>query len=132
MVRVVKYAPMVTYISVQAIILIFWVHFVADFMMQSHRVAINKSKSNWVLAEHILIYTLPFTLLFGWKYSLVNGLAHFVTDYISSRTNSYFWNKGDTHNFFVSVEADQAVHMTTLVLTFVWLQPNIWFLELLK
>ena len=118
--------------EISALILIIWVHWVADFVFQSHRVASNKSKNELVLAEHILIYTLPFTFLFGWQYSLVNGLAHWVTDWVSSRTNTYFWEKGDVHNFFVSVGVDQAVHMTTLVLTYVWLQPHVWILELVK
>ena len=57
-----------------------WIHFIADFMMQSDRIALNKSKSNLILLQHVVIYGI-FLLPFGLLFALVNAGLHFITDY---------------------------------------------------
>jgi hypothetical protein len=95
-------------------------HFVADFILQSDDMAKNKSKSNKWLSMHIAAYTVPF-FWFGWKFALINGAAHFVTDWFTSRASSKLWNNGKVHWFFVVIGFDQAIHMTTLFLTYYYL-----------
>lgn len=107
-----------------ALLLIIWAHFVADFIMQTHEMSIKKSKSNGWLTYHIVVYSLPFWLLFGFKYAIINGFLHFITDWVSSRINSWNWDREEVKLFFVGVGADQAIHMSTLVLTYLWLFPQ--------
>ncbi len=103
------------------LILIVLLHWLSDFFLQSDDMAQNKSTSNMWLSIHIGVYMIPFWVFFGFQYALLNGALHWVTDWFSSRGAKHFWEKGDIHNFFVVVGADQAVHFLCLILTYVWL-----------
>jgi len=107
----------------QMIMSVIALHWVADFVLQSDWQAKNKSKNNLALLLHVTIYTVclaVFGLLFftndSWivYWILGNGAAHFVVDYITSRINTYLWNKGRVHDFFVMVGFDQLIHYTCL------------------
>lgn len=106
------------------------IHWLADFVAQTHWMAINKSKSNKALLYHVSVYTLIFGLcLSGYAvnnldhlllFLSVNFVLHFITDYITSRKNSILWTAGRTHDFFVMVGLDQLIHQLTLALTMYW------------
>jgi hypothetical protein len=108
------------------ILLILGAHWVADFSIQTHWQAVNKSKNNYALFKHVLTYSLSIGLIFSLFYDLksvlvftaINGVIHFITDFITSRLNSYFWKKGETHLFFLNVGADQLLHYMALFYTF--------------
>lgn len=97
------------------------VHWFADFFLQTDQMAKGKSKSFKWLTIHVLVYSAPL-LIFGWKFAAINGLAHWCTDAVTSKMTSKLWAKGDVHNFFVVIGADQAIHMMTLFYTFWWLR----------
>jgi len=101
---------------ITTLIVIFWLHFIADFILQTDEMALNKSKSFKWLSLHALTYGIPF-LLFGWKYAIINSAAHWLVDCVTSRITAYLWSKGERHWFFVVIGLDQAIHMTILVLT---------------
>jgi len=101
---------------ITTVIVLVWLHCIADFFLQSDQMAINKSKDNLWLTAHVLTYSIVF-LIFGWKFALLNGAVHWVVDYITSRITSYLWSIGERHWFFVTIGVDQAIHLTTLVLS---------------
>lgn len=107
------------------IYVIIWAHFVSDFILQTDKMAKGKSSSNRRLAEHIAVYTAALLVVLAWEHSIrgallycvVNGAAHFATDYVTSRMTKRLWEQKRVHDFFVVIGADQAVHMTTLIAT---------------
>lgn len=128
-------------ISVTTLLILLFVHFVADFVFQTDKMATNKSTSNEALISHIFVYsaclfygvgilsgflpglplhslTMPWPFL-GWVG--LNAVAHFATDYITSRMTSKFWKAGKRHEFFVTIGFDQFLHAAVLVLSWVFL-----------
>ncbi len=118
---------------------ILFIHWLADFVLQTDAQAKNKSKSNGALISHTLNYSLvwlvigtawsigsniysDFQYLFSWKgvwiFSGITFICHTITDYFTSRLNARLWAKGDVHNFFVSVGFDQFLHFVQLFLTY--------------
>jgi hypothetical protein len=105
-------------------------HWVADFVLQTHWQASNKSKRLDALARHVMVYTAVLAVaslvLFGVEgapFAAVNGVLHFGTDYFTSRWTSRLYAKQEWHNFFVVVGFDQLIHQGTLAAT-MWLLPN--------
>ena len=103
------------------VLLLVWLHFVADFVMQSDRVARGKSSSNLILLQHIILYGIPFCLFFGIKYAVLNSILHFMVDWNTSRATSFLWAHKKVHWFFVVIGLDQALHMSCLFITYAYL-----------
>ncbi len=122
-------------ISVYHVIWLWFAHWVGDFVLQSDAMARGKSTSNARLSEHVCVYAViiawavmlydgaapvnsrPWAVVF----MVLNGMMHWLTDYVTSRINARLWTAGRVHDFFVGVGADQFIHLTTLVLTAWWL-----------
>lgn len=98
------------------VILVVWLHFIADFILQTDEMAQNKSKSNSWLLYHVGVYSMPLMVL-GFRYALLNAALHFVTDWFTSRATSKLWQSGQRHWFFVVIGLDQAIHLTCLIVT---------------
>ncbi len=113
------------------VILVLFIHWVADFVCQTHEMSIKKSKSIYWLSLHVSTYTA--VTLAGWLtfffddflvvdnsvliISSITFLSHWVTDYFTSKWTSKLWDKKQVHNFFVVVGLDQLIHTTTLIIT---------------
>lgn len=110
------------------------VHWFADFVLQTHWQATNKSKRNDALALHVLTYTAVLAVWtvvafggFGAKWPalagfiMINSVLHFATDYCTSRWSSRLYAKQDWHNFFVVIGLDQLIHQFTLAATMLWI-----------
>ena len=118
-----------------SLILIFsiiFIHWVADFVLQTDWQAQNKSKNNSALLSHTYNYSLVWYIV-GVPYALMNPnyvqwtltafvvitfVAHTITDYFTSRLNSKLWADKKVHYFFVSVGFDQVLHYVQLFTTF--------------
>ena len=100
----------------EKLIAVVWLHFLADFILQTDNVAKSKSSSFYYLTIHALVYSIPFFLI-GWKYALVNAGLHWCVDAVTSRIAKYFFLKEQRHWFFVTIGCDQAIHATCLIWT---------------
>ena len=105
---------------------ILFIHWFADFVLQTDKQAKGKSK-NWSdLLAHTVTYSLVWWLigLFHFKFELVMAFTattfifHTAQDYVTSRINSRLRVKGDVHNFFVSIGFDQWLHYAQLFITY--------------
>lgn len=114
--------------SLSTVLILLFVHFVADFIFQNDYMALGKSESLTPLFYHACVYqavmSLGFGLVLGWDLPSHIALvlctfsfaAHFVTDYWTSRLNKKLWKLPSKHWFFVSVGFDQFIHFATLFL----------------
>jgi len=99
------------------LIVLFLCHFIGDFLLQSNKMALNKSSSNKYLAAHAFCYCLPFLLF--WKFPLILGIlfvSHFIIDYMTSRINRKLYALENKHWFYVGVGGDQYTHSLVLIL----------------
>lgn len=103
--------------EIKIVLLLVWIHFFGDFVLQTNDMAVKKSKSIKWLLLHTSVYSV-LLLLFGPLFALVNFVAHFVVDFFSSRAGSYFRGNDNQKGFFMVLGTDQAVHLTTLIVTY--------------
>lgn len=115
--------------TLNEIILIILIHFLADFGLQTHEQATNKSTSNRFLFYHVGVYSLVWLILLyptmsynSLIFATITFIAHYITDYTTSRVGKPFWTKGDYHNGFIVVGFDQILHYLQLFITYLYLR----------
>ena len=119
---------------------LFLLHFIADFLLQSHWMATRKSTDVRVLSYHIAIITGVFLAgaapFLGWlsiPFVLLNSSAHAAIDWNIWRlykksvqwrepmATAETWRHWEDHWFFVTIGADQLLHGATILLLAEWL-----------
>ena len=109
------------------IIFVLLIHFLADFGLQTHQQATEKSNCPHALLSHTGVYSLvwlfaSYTQLGNWAlafaFAFITFIAHTLTDLATSNIGKPFWEKKDPHNGFVVVGFDQVLHYIQLFLTF--------------
>lgn len=118
-------------IDLKTIILILVVHFLADFVLQTQEQAEKKSTDTDFLIYHVATYTavwlfISYTMLGTWWkpliFAFLTFLAHYWTDYCTSRQVKRWFEKKNWHNGFVVIGADQILHYVQLLLTYLLLR----------
>jgi hypothetical protein len=113
-------------ISFTTIAIFGFIHWLFDFFLQTDEQAKGKSHDNFFLGAHVVVYTAGLIIMalltpilrsspeifFAWVG--FNSVAHFFTDYVTSRASSLLWKDGAIHDFFVTVGIDQYIHYFTL------------------
>lgn len=107
------------------LITLLFLHWVADFLLQTDKMAINKSKDPHWLIFHVMVYCVPFFCGFFFfavqpvvTFILITFMCHSFTDLITSNISARFWQKNDRYNFFVIVGFDQFLHVVQLIFTY--------------
>lgn len=101
---------------INKLILIFFMHYIGDFLLQTRWMGENKSKNMKALLFHILVYTLWLFPL-GVEFAIANGILHLITDFITSRLSSRAYKNNNMSQFWAIIGADQLIHIVTLLLT---------------
>jgi phosphate starvation-inducible membrane PsiE len=113
-----------------SILFIALIHWVADFVLQTDEMALNKSKDNYWLGLHVLHYSFGLCFVgllvwyltnnfhYGFMWVVMNAILHFLVDYHTSRWTSKLWQAGKRHDFFVVIGLDQLIHAVCLYTTF--------------
>jgi len=105
------------------------IHWIADFWLQSDKMAKGKGK-NWKdLISHTGLYTITFFIGGAFLlndarvviFCLITFILHTITDYFTSRLNSKLYKEGNNHGFFIAIGGDQILHYVQLFLTYYWL-----------
>lgn len=93
------------------LLLIFIVHFLADFVFQSSKMATGKGHSLKWLSIHVGVYGLVSLLSFiivsyninsfylGFCWWIANIVLHFITDFFTSKITARLWEKKNMRLF---------------------------------
>ena len=116
---------LIQYLSTQDLVFTFMVcscialaaHLVGDFFFQSEEMGKKKAVSKKVLTGHVVIYTMVLILCTSFFYGAINGAAHWVTDYFTSKQKRSAYENGENKKFIIWLGVDQFIHSITLIIT---------------
>ncbi len=108
------------------IIFLMFFHWLADFVLQTRWMAETKSSSWLALSLHCLVYS--FTMAIGLIFitSFLNVLSfaglifvfHFITDAVTSRMTTKYYNRGRMKKFWMTIGFDQWLHVVQILLIY--------------
>jgi hypothetical protein len=114
------------------IIILVFMHGIGDFVLQGER--LSKAKATFIgsLLSHVGIYTVFFmvfsplvlglTIIQGLVFSLINGSAHLLIDYFTSKFKKKYWKINET-KYFTAIGIDHTLHIIILIFTYLYLFP---------
>lgn len=112
---------------IPVVLFILFIHWLADFVLQTDHQATTKSKNLKALFTHTSIYSLcwfslwPVLKMNTLAFIGITFLAHTLTDFFTSRLNARFRHEKKEREFFISIGFDQLLHYAQLILTFTYL-----------
>jgi uncharacterized membrane protein YhdT len=124
---------MITLPVITTVLMLWAVHTFADFVLQTHKQAINKSTSNYWLCQHTFTYSFVWLVVAylmtrsfdgAIAFAAITCVAHTATDWITSRWSKKYFSKQDYHNGFVVVGIDQFLHLAQILLTYYYVINN--------
>lgn len=116
------------------ILLILFIHWIADFVLQTKSMGTLKSSSLYWLTLHVITYTTVWFIagrIFGFglipviKFSIVTFIIHWITDFFTSRWTKSLRENEKYYNFlgfFTVIGLDQWLHYVQLILTYKFLK----------
>lgn len=110
-------------ISLKIVLLILFLHFLGDFALQTRNMSERKYKSIKWLSIHAGTYAVPFLVL-GPSFAVVNGVGHFMIDFVSSKITRYFFRYKNWFWFWLTIGIDQALHFILLFASYVFLKQR--------
>ena len=112
----------------EKLVSLFFLHFVADFLLQSRKMGKEKSEKFPVLLQHLSIQFIVFSVFtFNLKFALLNTLVHGIIDwniwkfykytvYFRDKTaTKETWKYWEDHIFYTIIGLDQYLHSLTLI-----------------
>ena len=122
---------LISFNSIIIIILIFGIHYVADFILQKNEDAKLKSTSFKHLLNHVFDYYTYFVLMMlgvwyafsihvSWEtivwFSLSVSFLHLITDYFTSKASKYYFTINHNKLFWGTIGVDQYLHQIQILL----------------
>lgn len=108
-------------------------HIVADFLLQGSSFSKLKQSKITYLLLHVGIYTaffivlspvlLALTFVQGLIFSLINGAAHLIVDFITGKFKKMYWEVNE-NKYIAAISLDHIVHITILIITYLYLFPT--------
>lgn len=107
-------------------------HFVADFVFQTRKMGEGKSSSLYWLTVHVLTYTTVLGTMLSWiliprlgyfhffGFVLLNGILHFITDFLSSKMTTYFYLKAEAAKYNNALEQDEKIKLSRRYMKGFW------------
>ena len=116
-------------------IFLLFAHLLGDSAFLWPKLRKQKIESVWYLLKHVGIYTLVLLiccLLFlhlsfqqAILYSLINGVLHFIFDYVMTKIKLKYWKTDVYAGVLIFSGLEHVIHVSILLVTFYYLFPEI-------
>lgn len=102
--------------TISVVLLLVFLHFIGDFVLQEGIIRVYKSSNNKLLAIHCILYALPFSII-SLKLALVTSFLHFLSDYTLTDLSTKFWSDRDRSKYSLLQGFDQWLHLVVLLVS---------------